>query len=236
MNRTLLRLSTQALFGRRRGVVLLLIAGALLVLALFVRLLTDDDVGLDAVVGLGFTLALPLVALLAATAVLGPEIDDGSVVYLLAKPVNRHVIAGSKFAAAWGATMLLGAVPVALAALVLDSSQPGRAGALLVGAAVSGTVYTAVFLGLAALTRHAVVVGLLFVLVWEGVLGSIFAGVRWLSVGAWGRTVAGEISPPLDGAASIGVGYAVVASILVTVGAIWFTGDRLRSFTLRGDE
>ena len=77
MNRTLLRLSTQALFGRRRGVVLLLIAGALLALAVFVRVLTGDDAGLDAVVGLGFTLALPLVALLAATAVLGPEVDDG---------------------------------------------------------------------------------------------------------------------------------------------------------------
>ncbi len=236
MNRTLLRLSTQALFGRRRGVVLLLIAGALLALAVFVRLLTGDDVGLDAVVGLGFTLALPLVALLAATAVLGPEIDDGSVVYLLAKPVNRHVIAGSKFASAWGATMLLGALPLALAALVLDISQPGRAGALVLGAGVSGTVYTALFLGLAAVTRHAVVVGLLFVLVWEGVLGSIFAGVRWLSVGAWGRAVADEVSPQLDDVATTGLTYAVVAALLVTAGAVWFTGDRLRSFTLRGDE
>ena len=236
MNRTLLRLSTQALFGRRRGVVLLLIAAALLVLAVLVRLLTDDEDGLDAVVGLGFTLALPLVALLAATAVLGPEIDDGSVVYLLAKPVNRHVIAVSKFAAAWGATMLLGALPVALAALVFDPSQPGRAGALAVGAAVAGTVYTALFLALAALTRHAVVVGLLFVLVWEGVLGSIFAGVRWLSIGAWGRAVAGEISPRVEDAAAIGVAYAVVAATLLTAGSVWFTGDRLRSFTLRGDE
>ncbi len=236
MNRTLLRLSTQALFGRRRGVVLLLIAGALLALAVFVRLLTGDDVGLDAVVGLGFTLALPLVALLAATAVLGPEIDDGSVVYLLAKPVNRHVIAGSKFASAWGATMLLGALPVALAAMVLDTSQPGRAGALVLGAGVSGTVYTALFLGLAAVTRHAVVVGLLFVLVWEGVLGSIFAGVRWLSIGAWGRAVAGQISDQVEDAAKIGTAYAVVAAIVVTAGSLWFTGDRLRSFTLRGDE
>src|SRR6187200_3424911 len=101
MNRTLLRLSTQALFGRRRGVVLVLIAAALLVLAVLVRLLTDEEGGLDAVVGLGFTLALPLVALLAATAVLGPEIDDGSVVYLLSKPVSRHVIALSKYAVAW---------------------------------------------------------------------------------------------------------------------------------------
>jgi ABC-2 type transport system permease protein len=236
MNRTLLRLSTQALFGRRRGVVLVLIAAALLVLAVLVRLLTDEEVGLEAVVGLGFTLALPLVALLAATAVLGPEIDDGSVVYLLAKPVNRHVIAVSKLAAAWAATMLLGALPVGLAALVFDPSQPGRAGALAVGAAVSGTVYTALFLALAALTRHAVVVGLLFVLVWEGVLGSVFAGVRWLSVGAWGRAVAGELSPQGEDAATIGVGYAVAAAVLVTAGSVWFTGDRLRSFTLRGDE
>jgi ABC-2 type transport system permease protein len=236
MNRTLLRLSTQALFGRRRGIVLLLIAGALVVLAVLVRLLTDEAVGLDAVVGLGFTLALPLVALLAATAVLGPEIDDGSVVYLLAKPVDRHVIAVSKFAAAWGATMLLGALPVALAALVLDPSQPGRAAALAVGAAVSGTVYTALFLGLAALTRHAVVIGLLFVLVWEGVLGSIFAGVRWLSVGAWGRAVAGQISDQVEDAAKIGLAYAMVAAVVVTAGSLWFTGDRLRSFTLRGDE
>jgi ABC-2 type transport system permease protein len=236
MNRTLLRLSAQALFGRRRGVVLLLLAGALLVLAVFVRLLTDDEVGVEAVVGLGFTLAMPLVALLAATAVLGPEIDDGSVVYLLAKPVSRHVIAGSKFAAAWGATMLLGALPVALAAVVLDSSQPGRALAIGVGAAVSGTVYTALFLGLAALTRHAVVVGLLFVLVWEGVLGSIFAGVRWLSVGAWGRAVADQLSPRGEDAVTVSVAYALVAATLVIVGAVWFTGDRLRSFTLRGDE
>jgi ABC-2 type transport system permease protein len=236
MNRTLLRLSTQALFGRRRGIVLVLIAGALLVLAVLVRLLTDGEVGLEAVAGLGFTLALPLVALLAATAVLGPEIDDGSVVYLLAKPVNRHVISVSKFAAAWGATMLLGALPVGLAALVLDPSQPGQAGALAVGAAVSRTVYTALFLALAALTRHAVVVGLLFVLVWEGVLGSIFSGIRWLSVGAWGRAVAGQLSDQVQDAAKIGLAYALVAAVLVAACSLWFTGDRLRSFTLRGDE
>ena len=71
---------------------------------------------------------------------------------------------------------------------------------------------------------------------WEGVLGSIFAGVRWLSVGAWGRAVADEVSPQLDDVATTGLTYAVVAAVLVTAGAVWFTGDRLRSFTLRGDE
>ena len=33
-----------------------------------------------------------------------------------------------------------------------------------------------------------------------------------------------------------GLAYALVAAALVTVGSVWFAGDRLRSFTLRGDE
>src|SRR6476469_3678481 len=149
MNTTLLRLSAQALFGRRRGVVLLLIPAAMLVLSVFVRLLTDKQVGVDAAVGLGYTLALPLITLLAATAVLGPEVDDGSIVYLLAKPVSRHVIALSKFVVAWAATLVFGALPLFAAGLVLDVGDPRRAAAWGVGAAVAGTAYTALFLGLA---------------------------------------------------------------------------------------
>ena len=33
-----------------------------------------------------------------------------------------------------------------------------------------------------------------------------------------------------------GLTYALVAAALVTAGSVWFAGDRLRSFTLRGDE
>ncbi len=235
MNRTLVRLSLQAVGGRRRGVVLLLVPAALLALAVLVRALTDDAAGATATVGLGFTLALPLVALLASTAVLGPEVDDGSIVYLLAKPVSRHVVAVSKYVAAWLTTMLLGAVPLLVVGILVGPAGSGRAVALGVGGAVAGTVYAALFLGLAALTRHAVVVGLLYTLFWEGVLGSILTGVRWLSVGAWGRQVAGALSSVVDDA-DISTVYAVVAAVVLTLAALWFTGDRLRSFTLRGDE
>ncbi len=235
MNRTLLRLSLQAVGGRRRGLVLLLVPASLLGLGVIIRVLTDGDAGVGPVVGLGYTLALPLVALLAATAVLGPEVDDGSIVYLLAKPVSRHVVAVSKYAAAWVTTMLLGALPVLAVALVLDSAHAGRAVAFGVGAAVAGTVYTALFLGLASLTRHAVVIGLLYTLLWEGVLGSVFAGVRWLSVGAWGRGISHAMSDLVDDP-DTGLVYAAVAAAVVTVASVWFAGERLRSFTLRGDE
>jgi ABC-2 type transport system permease protein len=201
-----------------------------------VQALTDDVVvGYEAVANLGFTLALPLVALLAATAVLGPEVDDGSIVYLLSKPVGRHVIALSKYVVAWAATMALGALPVLIAGLVLDVTDPRQAVAWGVGAAVAGTAYTALFLALAAFTRHAVVVGLLFALLWEGVLGTVLDGIRWVAIGAWGRGVATEISS-LVPAPGVGLTYAVLASTVVGAASLWFTGDRLRSFTLRGDE
>ena len=235
MHPTILRLSAQALLGRRRGLVLLLIPALLVVLALVIRVLTGEGSGYEAVLNLGFTLVLPLVALLAATAVLGPEIDDGSIVYLLAKPVSRHAVARSKYVVAGAATIGLGALPLLVSGLVLDASEPARAVAWGVGAAVAGTAYVALFLGLASLTRHAVVVGLLVALLWEGVLGNVFAGVRWVAIGAWGREAAGDISPLVSGAGT-GLAYALVAAALVTVGSVWFAGDRLRSFTLRGDE
>lgn len=234
-NPTIVRLSGQALLGRRRGVVLALIPALVLVLAVVVRALTEEGVGYDIVSSVGFTLALPLVALLAASAVLGPEVDDGSIVYLIAKPVSRHAVALSKFVVAWLATLGLGAVPLLLGGLVLDASDAARALAWGVAAVVAGTTYTALFLGLAALTRHAVVAGLLFVLLWEGLLGGLLSGIRWLSVGAWGREVGSALSDEVA-APGTGLGYAVVAAVLVTVGGVWFAGDRLRSFTLRGDE
>jgi ABC-2 type transport system permease protein len=235
VNPTIVRLSVQALLGRRRGIVLMVIPALLLVLAVVVRALTSAGVGYDIVSGVGFTLGLPLVALLASSAVLGPEVDDGSIVYLLSKPVGRHVIAISKYAVAWLATIALGAVPLFVSGLVLDGSDVGRALGWGLAGLVSGTTYTALFLALAAFTRHAVVAGLLFVLLWEGLLGGLLSGIRWLSIGAWGAEVGSAVSDAID-APGTSPAYALVAATLVTVVGIWFAGDRLRSFTLRGDE
>lgn len=235
MNTTILRLSAQALLGRRRGIVLTLIPAVLVAFSLVLRLLTDAGVGYEAVTGIGFTLGLPLVALLAASAVLGPEVDDGSIVYLLAKPVSRHAIAISKYVVAWAATMVLGALPLLVCGLVLDSSDPRQALGWLAAGAVAGTAYSALFLGLAALTRHAVVAGLLFALLWEGLLGNLLSGVRWVAIGPWGSEVGSHVSAAIHEPGT-GLAYALVAAAVVTAGSVWFAGDRLRSFTLRGDE
>ena len=150
----------------------------------------------------------------------------------MSKPVSRHRIAISKWVVALGATLTAGALPILVGALITGDST--RALALFVAAAVAGTTYSALFLAISSVTRHAVIASLMFVLIWEGLLGNLFSGIAWLSIGQWGLRVGHELSSELPDPASLP--YAVIASVVVTVAGVWFAGDRLRSFTLRGED
>lgn len=232
INSTITKLALQALLGRRRFWVLVAFPVLMLALTGALVAMADGDAGFQLVAILGLPLVLPLVAILAASAVLGPEVDDGSVVYLLSKPVDRHVVAVSKWVVAWATTIVVGAGSLLVAGLVAGGGE--QALAWFVAAAAAGTAYSALFLALSALTRHAVVIGLVFVLIWENLLGSILSGIAWLSVTAWGVRIGHEVSPVLD--APTNLPWALAACLVVTVGGLWFAGDRLRSFALTGDE
>jgi ABC-2 type transport system permease protein len=233
MNTTIAKLALQALLGRRRFLLLLAFPVLLIALAVLLRALTSEAEAAWLVVELlGYPLVLPLVAILAASAVLGPEVDDGSIVYLISKPVNRHAVALSKWVVAWAATLVAGVGSVMVAALVAGGGEP--AAGWFVAGTVAATAYSALFLAMSALTRHAVVVALLFVLIWEGLLGGLLSGVAWLSIGQWGIRIGHEVSTDLGDPANLP--WALLASLVVTVGGVWFAGDRLRSFTLRGEE
>ena len=59
----------------------------------------------DRVLGdFGFSVLLPLTALIIGTGVLGAEIDDGSAIHLLATPVRRGSVVVTKFAVAAAVT------------------------------------------------------------------------------------------------------------------------------------
>jgi len=232
INTTIAKLALQALLGRRRFFLLLAFPVLLVALVALVTALTDGEAAFDILPGLGYPLVLPLVAILAASSVLGPEVDDGSIVYLLSKPVSRYGVAISKWLVAVGATLTAGALPILVASLITGDSD--RAVAMFVGAIVAGTTYSALFLAISAVTRHAVIASLMFVLIWESLLGNLFTGVAWLSIGQWGLRVGHEISDRLPDPANLP--YAVIAALVVTLGGVWFAGDRLRSFSLRGED
>ncbi|MDI6908687.1 ABC transporter permease subunit [Nocardioides sp.] len=234
ISRTIVRLGAQSIFGRWRGALLFVLPVVLIGLSILVRgLIGHEEMGArHALDGLGLTVIVPLVALLATSGLLAPEIDDGSISYLLAKPISRHTIVASKLVVAAGCVLAFAAVPVLIAALIL---RPSYALGFALGALLGGLAYCSLFAFLSVLTRHAVVVGLIYLLVWEGLLGGLLDGVRWLSVTRWSAAVVQEIAD-ISLVDDLPLWYAVPALAVVVVGGAWVTGRRLRGFNLTGDE
>ena len=64
-------------------------------------------------------------------------------------------------------------IPVLVAGLILMSDEPALGIGFALGALVSGIAYCALFAFLSVMNRHAVVIGLIYLLIWEGLLGGL---------------------------------------------------------------
>lgn len=235
---TVARLTYRALLGRRRALILFALPALLVVIAVAVRVLAGaDDSTAGTVLG-GFALAtmVPLIGVIAGTGAIGPEIDDGSVVYLLAKPVPRSTLIFTKLLVAIGVTVVFSAVPVLIAGCVLNGNSQQMAVGYALAAAVASVVYSALFLFFGTVTRHAVVFGLVYALVWESLFGNLVDGARTLSVQQWALAVGQRAAA--DGALTSAVELPLAIGLLVavTAAATWYAGRRLRSLTLAGEE
>ena len=144
---TVARLSLRSLLGTRRGTLLFVLPLILLAVAGLVRALagTDPSVTAELQSALGFGTVVPLVALIAGTGILAPEMDDGSIVYLLAKPLSRHQIVISKVVVAVGVTLALTAVPMVVSSLLLAGLDGRLAAAYALGCVVGAAGYCSVF-------------------------------------------------------------------------------------------
>lgn len=238
MTATIAAITWRAMVGRRRALLLLALPVVLLGLAVALRLTGVADVGSSrAVLGaLALGTLVPLLGLIIGTGVIGPEVDDGSIVYLLAKPVSRHLIVVTKLAVAVGCIVVFAVAPTMLAGLIMAGDRRGLALGYGVGTLVGGAAYCAVFLLLGVLTRHAVVVGLLYALLWETLIGGYVPGARTLSVQQWAVSVTSAVAE--DGAVKADVRLAVAVPLLaiVAAAATLYAGWRLRSTTLTSDD
>lgn len=129
MNATVAQLTARSLLGKRRAALLLLLPAVLLVLCLAARLLAgpNQDVSVGLLGGFALGTVVPLLALIAGAGAIGPEIDDGSIVYLLSKPLSRFTIVNSKLAVAVAVVITVAAAPTLLAGLVLSGTADGLA-------------------------------------------------------------------------------------------------------------
>ncbi|MFD8615619.1 ABC transporter permease subunit, partial [Streptomyces sp. NPDC059631] len=123
---TVARLTYRGLLGRRRALILGVLPVLLIVLSLAVRSFSgaDDQVASDLLGGFALATMVPIIGVIAGTGAIGPEIDDGSVVYLLAKPLKRPTIIFTKLIVAIAVTMAFSAVPTFIAGMILNGNGP----------------------------------------------------------------------------------------------------------------
>lgn len=188
MNGAIIRLTARQLLGQKRTILMLVFALVPVLIAVLYRVAGNDDPQRWAASALNARLIvgtfLPLAALVFGTAALGSEFEDGTAVYILSKPIPRRVIVLSKLLVAWLATaglVLAAAVTATLVALWGEPADGILAGFAL--AVVAGSLaYCALFTWLSVVTSRALIAGLLYAFIWEGVITRLFAGVRFLSV------------------------------------------------------
>jgi ABC-2 type transport system permease protein len=235
INTTIARITVRGLFGRRRFLLLLPLPLLLVGLALLARGFgaRPADWADPVLVGLGFAAVLPVISLIVGTGVLGSEIDDGTLVHVLAKPLPRREIIVTKLAVAVAVTAVTVGAPMFVAGLIAGSLRLGVG--LAVGCGVGAFAYSALFLALSLLTRRPVLLGLLYVLIWEGLLGNLLSGTRLLSIQQYVTAVAARVGDTDLLTGKVSVPLAVTMAVVFTVGGTLLAIDRLRSFSVAGE-
>lgn len=234
MNAAVVGLAARSLLGRARVLVLLAMSTALLALALLARLaaagpLDPTGAPLELVRTFGIGVVVPVVALIGTTTLLTSEIDDGSIIYLLSKPVPRWVIVASKMLVILASSLVFAVLPMGLAALLMVGTDGGLWWGALLGGAVSATAYTGAFAILALVVKHSITGCLLYWLVWEALLTTTLKPAQFLSARAFGGSVTHEV---LDLTAHPPAWFAVIAAVVVLVAGALLAGWRLARTTI----
>jgi ABC-2 type transport system permease protein len=233
---TIAEVTLRALLGRRRTILMLLLAGVPVLLGLLVRANGDGVRDVAATLdGIVIRVVLPLVALVFGTAALGSELEDGTAVHILTKPVRRSTIVLAKIVVAGTLTAAMLVPSTILAGVLLG--RPGQLGvtfALAVGVLVGSYLYVAIFVALSVATSRGLIIGLGYALVWEGVLAGLLPGSQVFSVREYVRGIADILNPA---AADSIVGAGAVLYAAVALGAATAIASvRLAAYEIRGSD
>jgi ABC-2 type transport system permease protein len=232
----LVAVTLRGLLGRRRTLLMVLLACLPILVGLLIRLgggRNDAPEILDALV---IRTVLPLIALVFGTAALGSEIEDGTAVFLLAKPIARWRIALAKLGVAAGLTAALVVPPIVLTGLLVEGfggESLATAFGFAVAAIAGGTAYAVAFSALGVVTSRALVVGLGYTLLWEGVLAGLLDGTRFMSIRQGTLGVAAALTGDEVGVDVLGPVVSVLILGVVVVGGFLLTTRALTRFQIR---
>ena len=177
-------------------------------------------------------LAIPtitaFIAIVIGASAIADEREDGTILYLASTPLSRLTLVVTKIAAAWTATLVL-VLPATLASGAIALGGDADASQLvwpLIGIVLAALCYCAVAAWLSMVVRRAVVIGVLYILLWEGSIATFAASADRFSIAAYGRAIAveGVIDVNAPDASS---GVAVVVLLAVSALAAWAAARRM---------
>ena len=172
---------------------------------------------------------VPLVVLAIASAAFGNELEDRTLANLTLTPLPRWRISLPKLLA----SITIAAPLIALSALL--TAHVGFLGewkatiAITAAAIAAVAMYASMFVWLGLVSAQAVGIGLLYIVIWEGLLSGFVSGVRLLSIRHYAIALMHGLDERRFAATDhVSMGAAIVMSALVIGGFFLLSIRRLR--------
>lgn len=231
----LLSMSVRQLMGKWRLIIVAGLAG-LPVLSTVLSVIFGDASGArladeidDAVLqGMFASAIVPLVTLAFAGAAFGNEIEDSTLANLYLTPVARWRIVAPKFLA----TLVVALVVVAVSALASFSvGYEGDATAIaaaVIGLCAGVVAYSSAFLWLGLVAQRAIAVGLVYVLLWEGLFSGFVNGIKYFSIRQYMLGIVQGIDSDRLGSNLLSFEAAIIGTVVVTALFLFLSVRRLR--------
>lgn len=225
------RVVIRQLVTRGRLAALVLVGAVVAIVAAAVGASDEIDDPLEAAVrviaDLGFTALVPIVALVFATASLGDMRDDGTLVYLWLRPMDRWPVVVGAWAASVTVSLPLTIVPLGIASTLVDGGSE-LVIATVLACAVGVVAYAALFVLLGLLVRNAIAWGLGYVLIWEGIVAGYGNIPARLSVRGYTRSIiTSRTGVDLD-LGDLALAPSVIVPLVAAVAALALAARRLR--------
>ena len=199
----IIRVTVMQLIGRKRSIGLVLLAITPAIIMLLVGANVDDRDAQEffrtGMLPLVLGLVVPIVAIVLGSGSLGDERTGKTLSYLALRPIRREVIVAAKLAAAWLSSFLVAGLGALLTAVALGLTVGtwDEMLAIMVATAITTLGFVAVMQVVGYITDRAVVIGLAYVLIWEGIVTGAASQVAttsiWrIGVSAYAGIVAGD--------------------------------------------
>jgi len=188
--RTVAAFSARKLLMNRRWMLAMLL-GALIALVMGYAATADGanmDFASDLMVILLLMFLLPVLSLIYGASMIRNEMDDRSIVQVITAPLDRRISYLGYYIGLVMVLCLLITVVTAIGGLAFLAFSPEReGGAQLIVTFIAlqylgVLVYSALFLLLGTLMRQPIYLGLLYVFIWEGFIGSVPGSIGNLTI------------------------------------------------------